>query len=177
MQIKHTLLALSLSFTNICLAESSHESHDHSKHEHSASCDHEKHAIKAPNNGKIIDDLKPLVELLITEENKVQITLLDEEGKATKPDGQRFSAIAGERANPTSLKFELVGDAFVSTAVLPKGKNIPVILTLKTEGGKQRAKFNLNLNDCPTCDFLEYACICDHSSEEEPNDDHKGHDH
>jgi len=182
MKIKHTLLALTLSLTGIAFAEDDHKGHEHgdhkehTEHKHGEDCDHEKLELTAPNDGKIISDLKPLVELLVTEENKVQLTLLDEEGKAIKPDGQKFSAIAGERSNPTSLKFELADDVYVSTEALPEGKNIPVILTLKEEEKKQRAKFNLNLNDCPTCEFLEYACTCDHSEEEE-KDDHEGHDH
>jgi hypothetical protein len=28
-------------------------------------------------------------------------------------------------------------------------------------------KFNVNMEDCPTCDFLEYACICDHDHDDQ----------
>ena len=32
---------------------------------------------------------------------------------------------------------------------------------------KTTIRLNLNLQECPTCDSLEYACTCDHSEDED----------
>ena len=37
-----------------------------------------------------------------------------------------------------------------------------------------REKFNVNLKDCPTCDYRQYACICGHGEgDHDDHDDHK----
>jgi len=58
-----------------------------------------------------------------------------------------------------------------SRSSFPESNDFPVVVTIKTkpDAKKVRSKFNLNLRDCPTCDYLEYACTFDHGDE--------GHDH
>ena len=53
-----------------------------------------------------------------------------------------------------------------------EGNNLPVIVQIKSKPDAKTVieKFTLNLSDCPGCDYLEYACTCDHG-------DHEGHDH
>ena len=188
MKIKYLSLLLTLGFNTALFAEEDHKGHDHKEHAHSEEkhkghdCDGE-HAhdaeAAAPNNGKVLKELEPHVELVVTEDNKLQIFILGENEKVVAPNGESFSAIAGERQSPTMLKFEVKEESFISNIPLPEGKNFPVILTFKAteDGKKQRAKFNLNLNDCPTCDFKEYACTCDHGDEGCKDDDHSGHNH
>ena len=180
MKIKYLSLLLTLSFNTALFAEDDHkeEKHQHDDHKSEQTHDHEE-GDAAPNNGKILHDLEPHVELVVTEDNKLQIFILGEDEKVVAPNGESFSAIAGERQSPTMLKFEVKEESFISNIPLPEGKNFPVILTFKAteDGKKQRAKFNLNLNDCPTCDFKEYACTCDHGDEGCKDDDHSGHNH
>jgi hypothetical protein len=42
-----------------------------------------------------------------------------------------------------------------------------VQIKAKPDAKSVTEKFNLNLNDCPTCKNKEYACTCAHGDEKE----------
>jgi hypothetical protein len=53
--------------------------------------------------------------------------------------------------------------------------NIPTVVQIKM-GPKEKAtiiRLNLNLENCPTCKHLEYACTCEHAHEEHDKKDLK----
>lgn len=135
--------------------------------------EHHDHEIKAPNGGRVLLEVIPHAEFFITKERKVQITFLDDEGKPLADDAASVKAIGGERAKPTKFTFEKTNHGFLSKEKLPEGNLVPIVLMFKDSGGKaaKPIKFNVNMEQCPTCDFLEYACICDH------DEDHAGHNH
>ena len=167
------VLALTLAY-GIANAQD-HDGHDHSGHDHGE--------IEAPNGGRIIDSVEPHLEFHVADDGVVTITFLDDEGHILAPAGQKISLIGGDRANPTRLSFTERGNALVSNSSLPKGNNLPIILNIKTTPSSKtvREKFNLNLSQCPTCDYKEYACTCAHGEDDhEGHDDdhgHEGHDH
>jgi hypothetical protein len=148
-----------------------HSGHDHGDHEHEG---HDHDEIKAPNGGRLVDSVEPHLEFYVDDSGKVKITFLDEEGHVVAPAGQVVNVIGGDRSNPTRLRFSKSGNALVSDKALPEGNNLPIILNIKeTPSSKTvRERFNLNLSECPTCDYAEYACVCEHGA-----DDHEGHDH
>lgn len=169
MKIKRVItIAASILLTPFAVAEDHDHDHDHD-HGH-------EHAVAAPNGGRVLHDVDPHAELFVTKERKIQITFINDEGKAIAPGDQVITVICGKRSAPTKMKFEKKGDAFISDKVLPAGMNIPAVVQIKMtpDGKKETIKLNLNLEDCPTCDFLEYACTCDHGGD---GDDHEGHDH
>ena len=86
------------------------------------------------------------------------------DGKVISIADQIVTLIGGNRSNPTYLEFSKDGDSLISNKSLPKGKAIPVIVTIKStqESDPITEKFNLNLSACNDCDFKEYACICEH---------------
>jgi hypothetical protein len=136
--------------------------------------------IKAPNGGRIIDAVEPHAEFLITAEKKVEIRFLDDAGKVVAPAAQTVTVIMGERANPTKLAFTKDGDKLVSDKAIPEGKELPVVIQIKTspEAKSVTEKFNLNLAKCPTCSNAEYACTCAHGGDEESKEKgHEGHGH
>ncbi|MFP6856255.1 MAG: hypothetical protein VCA73_03195 [Roseibacillus sp.] len=132
--------------------------------------DHKHEAKAGPNGGKILHEVEPHAELFVTKDRKIQMTFLDDHGKAIPPADQRISIICGKRSAPTSMKFEKKESFFLSDKALPKGMNIPTIVRIKSKLSAKTVtiRFNLNLEDCPGCKYLEYACICEHA-----NDDHK----
>jgi hypothetical protein len=138
------------------------EAHEHAKKE------------AGPNGGRIVTATTPHFEFFVTPENKVKITFLGEDGKATALKDQSVTAVGGDRAKPTKLAFAKDGDSLVSDKPLPEGKEIPIVLMVKMDKDAKTVteKFNVNLAECPTCKFKEYACICEHGG-----DDHEGHDH
>lgn len=140
------------------------------KHEHEEGA-HE-HKIDAPNGGRILHEVEPHAEFFITKERKIQITFVDDNGKAIE-DGATLRAIGGKLSAPTRFTFKKTKHGLISDQKLPDGKLVPVILMFKDgEGNKvPNIRFNVDLNDCPTCDFLEYACTCDHSHDHEDHDD------
>ena len=60
-------------------------------------------------------------------------------------------------------------NSFLSDKALPKGLLIPTVIQIKMTPGEKSTiiRLNLNLEDCPDCDFLEYACVCEHHEHEE----------
>ena len=134
--------------------------------------------IKAPNGGRIIDAVEPHAEFLVTPEKKVEIRFLDDAGKVVAPSAQTVTVTMGDRAAPTKLAFTKDGDKLVSDKTIPDGKELPVVVQIKTtpEAKTVTEKFNLNLAKCPTCSNAEYACTCAHGGEKKEAG-HEGHDH
>ena len=153
---------------------------DHGPGEHEAhEADHgHAHAekIAGPNGGKIITSVEPHAEFFVTADNQVLITFLDESNQAITITSQKVTAVCGDRSNPTLLSFakHAYGMSLLSNETLPAGNKYPIIITfnMTADADPVRAKFTVNLSDCPDCDYKEYACTCDHAH----NDDH-GHDH
>ncbi|MDQ8190232.1 hypothetical protein [Roseibacillus persicicus] len=175
--------AITLFATPFAFAEEhDHKGHDHKEHtEHKDHDDHEGHdhgKLAGPNGGRILTDTEPHLEFFVTKDRKVKITVVDDHGKALPLGKQSVDVIAGDRKNPIVMKFTKEGDSLVSDKAFPEGNDFPVVVSIKTtpDAKKVRSKFNLNLADCPSCDYLEYACTCAHG-EEEGEDGHEGHDH
>ena len=123
------------------------------------------HAAEAgPNGGRVLTDYEPRAEFLVTDDRKVRITFLSEELKPIPAAGQEVSVIAGARTSPTLLAFAAGGDTLLSDGTLPASDDFPVVVRIKAGADAEAvtAKFQCNLMDCPTCDYKEYACVCDH---------------
>jgi hypothetical protein len=131
--------------------------------------------IKAPNGGRIIDTVEPHAEFLVTKDKKVEIRFLDDGGKVVAPAAQTVTVTMGDRSAPTKLAFTKDGDKLVSDKTIPEGKELPVVVQIKTTADAKSVteKFNLNLADCPTCEHPEYACTCAHGGEEKGHEGHK----
>ncbi len=148
------------------------EKHDHEGH------DHAEHAkkIAGPNGGRVLTGVEPHLEFFVTKDRKVKITAVDDDGKAVSLGEQTVTVTGGSRSKPTRMKFAKDGDSLISDKAFPEGNNLPVVVQIKAKPDAKTVieKFSLNLSDCPGCDFLEYACTCDHGGDEEG---HEGHDH
>ena len=149
-----------------------HEGHDHDDHEGHDHGDHDGHdhenIIAGPNGGRVLTAVEPHAEFFVTDERKVQIAFVDDDLKPVAAAEQTVSVIAGDRSNPTNLAFAKSGDVLISDKALPSGNDFPVVVQIKTDAGAEavRERFNLNLADCPTCDYKEYACTCLHHDDE-----------
>jgi len=147
-----------------------HDSGEHKGHDHDAEDqkghDHAK-KIAGPNGGKVITAVEPHAEFLVTADRKVRITFLGEDNKPVEAGTQSINIVCGDRSSPTVLTpvKEADGMSFLSANKLPEGNNFPTIVTFKTseDAAPVRAKFTLNMSDCPNCDYLEYSCTCEHS--------------
>lgn len=135
--------------------------------------------LKAPNNGRIISSVTPHAEFLITPDKKIEVRFLDAVGKVIAPAEQTVTVTMGDRAAPTKLAFTQDGDKLVSDKTIPEGKDLPVVVQIKTtpDAKAVSAKFNLNMATCPECKHSEYACSCDHAVEEKPHTHQGGEDH
>jgi len=176
-KISIMLAALGLVLSPAIRAEEKDHDHKDGDHKEHAGHDHEKKTA-GPNGGRIVTATEPHFEFFVTPENKVKITFLGEDGKPIALKEQSVSATGGDRAKPTKLAFAKDGESLVSDKPLPKGKEIPIILQVKMTPDAKTVteKFNVNLADCPTCKYKEYACICEHG-EKGHDHDHEGHDH
>ena len=141
-------------------ADEEKEEHDHDHH----------HNVAGPNGGRVLHEVSPHLEFLVTKDRKVRISALSDDMKKIVPisDDLKIVFTGGERTSPTHLNFSKESDALLSSGVLPDGKNFPVVLVIrKGSEAPVYERFQLNLNPCPTCEYLEYACTCDHSHDDE----------
>lgn len=140
--------------------------HDHD-HKHGHDHEHADHEKKTPgpNGGRILTSVEPHLEFLVLEDRKVQISALTEEAKVAPITSQSLTLTGGDRSNPTSLTFSQSEDVLVSNEALPEGNRFPVILKIKTSADSSPVtdKFEVNFSNCPTCEYQEYACICNHT--------------
>ena len=159
--------------------EHDHAGHDHSGHDHAVEASAtEEHAgedhnhadeeqLATPNGGKLIEKDDVHLELLVTDERKIQFTILNEKHEAIQPEeSYTFIMMTGDRANPTTLAFtKNEQGAYLSTEALPEGNGLPAVVRYKKSADERLttlAKLNLNLSDCPACNKKEYACSCIH---------------
>ncbi|MBK1879927.1 hypothetical protein [Pelagicoccus mobilis] len=153
--------AVSLVFVG-CGHKHDHDDHDHGSHaDHSDS--HEK-KVPGPNGGRLITSVEPAAEFLLLEDNRAQLTFVDEALKPVAVAGQSATAVAGDRMNPTPVTFESNGTALVSVNPLPDIPGQPFVLTLLASADAKPTveKFNLKTYTCGGCDLQEYACTCGH---------------
>lgn len=125
--------------------------------------------LVGPNKGRVITQLEPHAELFVTAERKVRLTFIDEAGKPVAvPAGLSATLITGERSAPVTLSFSAEGEgaagSLLTTAALPEGKNLPVVLRVKPSADAEivTVRVPLNLATCGECQRPEYACVCDH---------------
>ena len=120
-----------------------------------------------PSGGRVLTEFEPHAEFFVLEDRKVRITFVDDDYKPVPAAEQVVLVTAGERSAPTQLAFSKEGDVLVSDESLPASDDFPVIVQIKNDESSPviNAKFQANMLDCPTCDYLEYACICDHGDE------------
>ncbi|RBP38598.1 hypothetical protein DES53_111117 [Roseimicrobium gellanilyticum] len=150
-----TLLTLALGFT---LSAADKDKHDHD------------HGAKAgPTGGKLITEIEPHAEFFVNKDKKVEIRFVDDDNKVVPPAAQTVNVTLGDRSAPTKLTFTKEGDKLISDKAIPAGNDLPTVVQIKAtpDAKSVTEKFNLNLNDCPTCKNKEYACTCEHG------DDHK----
>ncbi len=140
------------------------QGHSHDSEDVHAHDDDSEKKEGGPNGGRIIASVNPRFEFLVNDDRSIQLTFLDDESHPIAPSGQLITLVGGDRSNPTLIAFTPKGNALVSSQTLPEGNSVPVVLQIETSPGAStiREKFNVNLSECPTCDYQEYACVCGH---------------
>jgi hypothetical protein len=151
-----SLLTLALAFT---VSAADKDKHDH-EHEHAAKA--------GPTGGKLITEVEPHVEFFVNKDKKVEIRFVDDDNKVVAPGEQVISVTLGDRSAPTKLSFTKDGDKLISDKAVPEGNDLPTVVQIKAKPDAKSVteKFNLNLEQCPTCKNKEYACTCAHGEEE-----------
>lgn len=166
MNTKNTIITLLASATLFFVGCGHKHDHDHADHSEQDSSEHAESSKKVPgpNGGRLITSTSPAVEFYLLENNRAQLTFVDENNKPVAPSGQSASAVAGDRMSPTQVKFESNGSALVSVDPLPKIEGQPLVLTLlaSADATPSVEKFNLKTYTCSGCDLSEYACTCGH---------------
>ena len=134
------------------------EDRDSKYHDEDAHHDDGKKSEGGPNGGRLITIMEPAVEFIVQEDRTVVIQLLDENRNPV------INLIGGERSSPTTLAFAKKGNRLVSDQPIPEGTSVPVVLEIMatTNAAVVREKFNVNLSECSSCDYQEYACVCGH---------------
>ncbi|MBL9202421.1 MAG: hypothetical protein JNL39_18065 [Opitutaceae bacterium] len=118
-----------------------------------------------PHGGRLIAGLEPRAEFFVTADKKIQISFVAADGKTVvAPTKQVVTVTMGDRAKPTRLEFARSGDALLSTAAIPAGKDLATVVQIKPSADAKIVtdRFNLDLSKCPDCKLHEYACTCAH---------------
>jgi hypothetical protein len=159
--MKTKLLTLSLLFAGLTFASAADKKDD--KHDH----DHDK-IVAGPTGGRIIHEVEPHAEFFVNKENKVEIRFVDDDNKVVAPGEQVVTVTLGDRSSPTKLTFTKDGNKLISDKAIPAGNDLPTVVQIRAKAGEKAAteKFNLNLEQCPTCKNKEYACTCAHGEED-----------
>ncbi|MGV3664397.1 MAG: hypothetical protein ACO1TE_29765 [Prosthecobacter sp.] len=154
--MKNKLLSALLVLTLACSINAA----DKDKHDHD-------HAKAGPTGGKLITEVEPHVEFFVNKEKKVEIRFIDDDNKVVAPGEQVIAVTLGDRAAPTKLAFTKDGNKLISDKVIPEGNDLPTVVQIKAKADAKSVteKFNLNLEQCPTCENKEYACTCKHGEE------------
>ena len=120
--------------------------------------------VAGPNGGRILTKLDPRAEFFVLPDRKVQITFLNQAGKAIAPAEQTVTVTAGERSAPRTLTFAKSGNTLVSNGPLPAGDSVPTVVQIKptATGSTVTERFNVDVSKCGECKLAEYACICGH---------------
>ncbi len=146
-----------------------HAGHDHDGEEEHADHDHDDHdhgeAKKAgPNGGRLLTNVEPHAEYFVKPDRTVQIAFVNEGNKVLAAEQQAVKIFAGDRSAITTLNFTAKDGVLASDKPLPAGDDFPVVVQLTMTPGAAAVteKFTMDFSDCPTCDYLEYACTCDH---------------
>jgi hypothetical protein len=163
--MKTKLLSLSLALAAFTFANAA----DKKAHDH----DHDHAAMAGPTGGRVIHEVEPHAEFFINKDKKVEIRFLSDDNKVVAPGEQVVTVTLGDRKAPSKLAFIKDGDKLISDKAIPEGNDLPTVVQIRQKEGAKAVteKFNLNLEQCPTCKYKEYACICDHAH------DHADHDH
>ncbi|MDF1753713.1 MAG: hypothetical protein P1U89_13115 [Verrucomicrobiales bacterium] len=170
-----TTFAVSCKDGNDTHDHSGHD-HDHAGHDHDHGHDHAENKTNVreagPNGGRILHDIEPHLEFLVTSDRKIQITALDDSLKPTSLGSQVIRITGGDRSSPIPVNLVKQGNVYLSEKPLPPGDDFPMVVQVRADESAKAEfeKFTLDMSPCPTCDYLEYACTCDHGH------DH-GHDH
>lgn len=137
--------------------------------EHKDEHKHEK-IVAGPSGGRILHGVEPHAEFFVNDAKKVEIRFVGDDNKVIAPADQVVTVTLGDRSAPTKLAFTKDGDKLVSDKAVPAGNDHPTVVQIKAKAGDKAVteKFNLNLDQCPTCKNKEYACTCEHGA-----DDHK----
>ena len=133
--------------------------HNHGDHGYS----HEKKEA-GPHGGRVVSSVTPQFEVFFTEDRKLKITAVD---AALKPIGigsLSLKLVGGDRKTPIRMQFVKEGEALLSDAAFPEGTYFPVVLQIKVTPDADTVfeKFALNLGNCGSCEYKEYACVCGH---------------
>jgi hypothetical protein len=157
--IRSVVVLVSVLFAPLVLssATAAEKKHDPSDHTHAQK-------VAGPNGGRIIALVEPRAEFFVTADRKIQITFLDQAGKALAPAEQLVTVTTGDRSSPTKLSFTKTGNTLLSTAALPAGKDLPAVVQIKSTpiSPTITVKFTLDLSVCGECKHAEYACTCAH---------------
>lgn len=117
-----------------------------------------------PGGGRIVTSTDPGFEFLVRPDRTIVVTFLNAQRQPIALQKQSVTAIGGERSNPTRFTFSKKGETLVSDQPLPEGNRVPIIVSVKTDAKAKTVteKFTVDLAVCPSCQYQEYACICDH---------------
>lgn len=136
------------------------EDDPHAHHDH----------LAGPNGGRILHELDPHAEVFVTKDRHLRLSLLDGSlTKAVAPGSASAKAICGTKEKPVRMTFAVDGDSLLSDQPLPAGDQLAAVIQIKTseEAATITVKLQLDLRPCPSCESLEYACLCDHGDADE----------
>jgi len=125
--------------------------------------DQEKEKIPGPHKGKVVEGSDYHMEFLIMPDRKAAFYFYDDAMKPVAPGSYAVDLTTGTRAEMKNLPVVADANRLISEGTLPEGSENFAIIQVKPESADSSKTFRIRLNEssCGSCDFLEYACICE----------------
>ena len=121
--------------------------------------------IKAgPKGGRLLETEPQKTEFFVTKDRKVEIQFYDAAMKPAAPGQQVVNITAEPKSGRAKVDLEKTATGYVSKAALPESAapyRIVVQVRPTADAKPQNFRVDLNLAQCGTCKYKEYACICD----------------
>jgi hypothetical protein len=135
-----------------------------SGHSHAANPLASEQPASSLNGGRIVQQASVHFEFFLRPDSLAQITFLDANQQVIPVQQQSVSLVGGNRLDPVRINFVAQAGHLLSERPLPLMRRMPVVLQIQNtpQSEKVYEKFYLDLSNCSSCDFQEYACICGH---------------
>jgi len=119
--------------------------------------------IPGPNKGKVMEGDAYHLEFLIMPDRRAAFYFYDEEMEPLPAGTGKIALTTGTRAEMQKLEVSSEEERQVSEGTLPEGSENWAIIQVTHGETNQKKTFRVRLDesDCGSCDFLEYACICE----------------
>lgn len=119
--------------------------------------------VAGPKGGRLLDSAPQKAEFFVNKDGKAEVTFYDAALKPAALGSQVVAVTAEPKSGRKTVELEKTANGFVSKEALPKATEpYRVVVQVREKEGAAPKNFRIDLNlaQCGTCEYKEYACTC-----------------